>query len=108
MVQGTSADITKLAAINIMRAFEPEPRCKLLSLVHDEALSQVPGKVFLDLDECKFKDGFFIPKYKPDEEAQYWADVIQKCMEDAETEIFEPIYPLKGKAEAAVAPFWNH
>ena len=108
MIQGLSADITKLAALYIMDAIK-DSSCRLISMVHDEVICDIPGYVTLNLDKCKFdKDGCFKPAYIPDPEAKHWADTIQQCMEDAETDIFAPIYPLKGKAEAAVAPYWDH
>jgi DNA polymerase-1 len=42
-IQGTAADIMKLAMINVHRALESRPQARMILTVHDELLFEVPA-----------------------------------------------------------------
>jgi DNA polymerase-1 len=44
-IQGCSADITKIAVINLGRAFAGKEGCKILLQVHDEIVTEVPEEI---------------------------------------------------------------
>lgn len=85
-IQGTSADITKIAGVYFMSWLEETNQLfeiRICNLIHDEILIEVPK----------------------DKDVQMVADKLKECMEKAGS-FFCPIIPLE--AEPSISEFWTH
>lgn len=84
----------------------------MVNQIHDELVIHIPGRAKLVPDKCKIVDGVVYESYfEPDEEAQHYASVVAKIMEEEEMKLFEKVglqEPLRGAVEMEIAPFWAH
>lgn len=111
-IQGLSASISKRGHLYTVKAYINTP-CRVLGLIHDELLIEVPGEWELVEDECFKKLGEFHPKFKISDEAKHWASIAADCLEKSEEEVFRKIYKgkdfcFKGLTETQIAPYWSH
>jgi len=111
LIQGLAAGQTKLACNTLLDELA-NTKARIVGIIHDEILVEVPGK-------WKFRDDAYdelgrLVNYtcvEVDDEVKHYMNVIVDCMEEAQTYTFNKINPnlgIKGKAEAAAAPFWLH
>jgi len=80
VIQGTSADMTKQAIINVEKAFRDSPNVCMINFIHDEIVTEVPDDV---AEEC--------------------AATIRRCMEDAGAEF---VKVTKQKSDVKIAKYW--
>ncbi len=113
----SAANQAKLALVKISKFIEQNSNRQngyayLCGFVHDECICEIPGKCTLNviksLEKTRStgKGKFFIPVYDVDDQAKWWGEKIQKCMEDAQTETFGGV--ITGAASFEPAPYWNH
>ena len=84
-IQGSGSDVIKYSAILLFREIIKSQnflKVRIVDIIYDEILMEVPI-----------------------ETAEYWANMLQQCMEDG-AKPFCPIIPLK--AEPCITPYWVH
>lgn len=113
LIQSLGAELAKLAMIRLEKLFRGTP-ARLIGLIHDEVLIEIPGKSRLQLVKREGTDDVYEPQYVPDEEAAAWAESARLELERAQTGLFDSIVSdqykgrFKGKAEADISLFWSH
>lgn len=113
LVQSLGAELAKMSIIRIEKLFRGTP-AKLIGLIHDEVLLEVPGSCSLSLKETKEGSSIYDPCYIPDKEAKSWAEYARLELENTQTELFDMVVQdinvgrFKGKAEADISVFWSH
>lgn len=117
MIQGSAAGQSKLALILISQAFK-DTEAKLCCFLHDEAVTEVPGRCILNISKTfkkPIEDGLDIedpnldlsnyiitPYYDANDEAIHYAELTKSCMEKGQSMIFNNELP--GKASYGINP----
>jgi hypothetical protein len=109
-IQSLGAELAKMSIIRLEKKFRGTP-AKLIGLIHDECLIEVPGKAIFN---PKQQEGYLEPEYKPDEEALSWVGMAEQELKKAEEELFNEIVSPKdynrfeGLVESDISLFWAH
>lgn len=109
-IQGMAASISKLGMLKVYHALKNSP-CRLLNLIHDELIVEIPGEWEIDEKKSFDLEGNFRPVYIYSNECTKWQTIIQRAMEEAEEFYFSKMSgrtDLKGKTSAELAPYWEH
>jgi hypothetical protein len=107
-----AASISKRGHINTIKAFENTP-CRVLALIHDELLIEIPGQWTIDPEKSFKTDNEFKPYFEVDDEAKHWASIAAGYLEEAEEFYFKNIYKgddfcFTGLTDQSFAPYWAH
>jgi DNA polymerase I-like protein with 3'-5' exonuclease and polymerase domains len=103
VIQATGSNIGKLALYRVGK-FTRQNNIKLLAMVHDEIVFEVPGVCTLDREKSKYKKGVCVePVWIPEEKTVLLSNQIQEIMQDAEKEVFGEA--MEGRCSVAIAPY---
>lgn len=105
-IQGLGAELGKRCLVALTKKYQGTP-VRLLSLIHDEVIVEVPGNC------TRIKDAKGI-SYQPDKEVLYWANQVEQILQQTQTELLDEIAlegdegKFKGKTSKDIGKYWSH